>query len=178
MARLDPRRCDDARQPRGTGVPHGPGRLRKSGSYLPASLFRASRWASPAAEPKVRALDETVEGRRELGETLRLRELERGLGSAEDGLGRAENARRGVTLEGLDPGLVGLAVHPEANEDPVAGLPFIERGIADTYDRHDDSMVVTPEPFARQVRHTETESFGADLDRGLSLRSTDGLPGW
>src|SRR5206468_9033314 len=98
--------------------------------------------------------------RGELGETVRLGELERGLGSVEDGLGRAENARRGVTLEGLDPGLVGLAVHPEANEDPVGGLPFVERGTADTYDRHDDSMVVTPEPFARQVRHTETESFG------------------
>jgi hypothetical protein len=39
-------------------------------------------------------------------------------------------------------------------------------------------MVVTPEPVARQVRHTATESFGADLDRGPSLRSTDGLPGW
>ena len=46
-----------------------------------ASEGQASRWASPAAEPKVRALDETVEGRRELGETFRLHELERGLGS-------------------------------------------------------------------------------------------------
>src|SRR4029434_5818168 len=83
MARLHPRRTDDTRQPGDTGVPHGLRRLRKSSSYPAAGLFRASRRASPAAEPKVRAFDETVEGRRELGEIFRLHELERGLGSAE-----------------------------------------------------------------------------------------------
>src|SRR4030095_9647867 len=153
-------------------------RLRKSGSYPAASLVCASRRATPAAKPEVRALDEAVQGRRELGEALRFGELEHGLGSADDGVGCAENTRCSVTLEGLDPGLVGLAVQPETNEDPIAGHPPVVRGIADTHDRHDDSMVVTPGPSPGKSGAPKRSRSGADLDRGPSLRSTDGLPGW
>src|SRR5262249_31635900 len=135
-------------------VPRG---SRTSGSYPTASRVWASRLAAPAAKPEVRALDETVQGRGKLDEALRLGELERGLGSTEDGVGCAENARCGVTLEGLDPGLVGLTVQPEPNDDAIAGRPPVVRGIADTHDRHEDSMVVTPEPVARQVRRPEAE---------------------
>jgi len=39
-------------------------------------------------------------------------------------------------------------------------------------------MAVTPEPFARLPQHTDATASGTGLDRGLSLRSTDGLPGW
>jgi hypothetical protein len=55
---------------------------------------------------------------------------------------------------------------------------LIERGIADAHDQHVDSMAVTPEPFARLTQHTDATASGMGLDRGLSLRSTDGLPGW
>jgi len=39
-------------------------------------------------------------------------------------------------------------------------------------------MAVTPEPFARLTQHTDAAASGTGLDRGLSLRSTDGLPEW
>jgi len=39
-------------------------------------------------------------------------------------------------------------------------------------------LAVMPEPFARLTQHTDAAASGTGLDRGLSLRSTEGLPGW
>ena len=83
-----------------------------------------------------------------------------------------------MALEGLDPGLIGLLVHLEANDDPVVRSALIERGVADAHEQDVDSMAMTPEPFARLTQHTDAAASGTGVDRGLSLRSTDGLPGW
>jgi hypothetical protein len=82
-----------------------------------------------------------------------------------------------VTLEGLYPGLIGLLVHLEANDNPVVGSALIERGIADALDQHVDSMAVTPEPFARLTQHTDAAASDTGLDRGLSPRSTNAYRG-
>src|SRR4029453_19156468 len=60
-----------------------------------------------------------------------------------------------------------------ANEDPVAGLSLVVRGIADALDR-----MTTPQCASQPSRDWGPASRGAPMDRGPSRRSTDGLPGW
>src|SRR2546428_2351336 len=103
---------------------------------------RLSLEGPPGSQPEVRALDEAIQGRGELGAALRFRELEGGVVAAEDGVGHAENAGRRVRLEAAEPGLVRLPVHPEADDDPVVRPTLLDRGLADALDQHNDSVAM------------------------------------
>ena len=68
IGRLDPRCCDDTRQPCDTDVPPGPWRLRKS-SYYPAARWLGLRAALPQPRsPWFAHSMKQFESRRELGE--------------------------------------------------------------------------------------------------------------
>src|SRR5882724_9185103 len=163
-----------------------------------AACRRASLHAAPAPQPEVRAFDEAIERGRQLCATLGPHELERDVVAVEDRVGRAENARAGVALERADSALVRRSVHPEANEDAVVGgALLLERGIADTHDRHDDSTplarrrtrerraplrpaaratAVTPEPFARQAQRENARASGTAPEWRIFAATIDGLP--
>src|SRR5258705_1260239 len=111
------------------------------------TLGRAWLDPAPATQPEVCALDEAIQRRRQLGAALRPDELERDVVAVEDRVGRAQDAGARVALERVDPGLGGGAVHAKADEDAIARAFLLERGIADTHDRHDDST-----PWTRRGR--------------------------
>src|SRR2546430_15259021 len=102
---------------------------------------RACLDATPAAKPEIRAFDEAIQSGRQLRTALRLDDLEGDVVAGEHRVGHAKDARARVALERGDPALVGRSVHPESDEDAVVGTLLLERGIADTHDRHDDSQL-------------------------------------
>src|SRR6185295_6686388 len=111
------------------------------------TLGRVRLDPAPAAQPKICALDEAIQRGRQLGAALRPDELERDVVAVEDRVGRAQDAGARMTLERVDPGLVWSAVHAKADEDAIARTFRLERGIADTHDRHYDST-----PWTRRGR--------------------------
>src|SRR5262249_47564635 len=114
-------------------------RLDALAKHIPARS-RASLDAAPAAQPEIRAFDEAVERGGQLRAALGSDELEGDVSAVEARVGGAQRARARVPLERVDPGLIGHAVHAKADEDAVVrGALALERGIADTHDRHDDS---------------------------------------
>src|SRR5882762_2495229 len=96
----------------------------------------------PGSEPEVGALDEAIQGGGELRHALRSRELDGGVVTVEDGVRRAQSARRRVALEAADPGLVRLSVHSEADDHSIVRATLVERGLADPLDEHDDSVAM------------------------------------
>src|SRR2546427_3605776 len=152
---------------------------------------RAFLDAAPAAQPEVCAFDEAVERGRQLRAALRSHELEGDVIAVDDRVSRAKNAGARVALERVDPALVGRPVHSEAHEDAVVrGSLSLERRIADTHDRHEDSTScarrrrwsdglhcvrqrarrVTSEPFARQAQRENAEASAPHPNEGSSPR--------
>jgi len=105
-----------------------------------AHRHRVALDAPPGSKPEVRAFDEAVQRRRELRWSLRPSELESHVVSAEYRVGRPEDARCRVALEGVDPRLVGLVVDAEANKDAIIRPVVFERWLADSHDQHADSQ--------------------------------------
>src|SRR6266850_273260 len=127
---------------------------------------RRSFEASPGSEPEIRALDEAIQGGRELGHTLGPRELDRGVVAVEDGVRRAERARRRVALEAAGPSLVRLSVDSEADDDSIVRATLVERRLADALDQHDDSVAIN-----------RYKSQAQRLKQELSLVRSGRLPG-
>src|SRR5438132_10067062 len=165
-------------------------RLDAVAKHAPARR-RASLHAAPAAQPEIRAFDEAIERGRQLRAALRPHEFEGDVVAVEDRVGRAKDTRARVALERVDPALVGRPVHSEAHEDAVVrGSLSLERRIADTHDRHEDSTScarrrrwsdglhcvrqrarrVTSEPFARQAQRENAEASAPHPNEGSSPR--------